>query len=111
MQTVRRKLRNHQTPAEVLLWSKLRRKQLGSLFRRQFSVGNFVLDFYCPTHHLGIELDGSEHNKLSSRIKDQYRTDTLSEYGIRVIRFWNYQVYKQLDLVLEIISTQLSTKT
>jgi len=54
-------LRNKQTPQEIILWSRLRREQLGSKFRRQHSIGGYIADFYCPSKKLVIEIDGSQH--------------------------------------------------
>lgn len=59
----RRELRNNSTKAESLLWQQLKGKQVaGFKFRRQYSVGKFVLDFYCAERKLAIELDGSSHD-------------------------------------------------
>ena len=70
----RKNLRNNQTPAELLLWSKLKRSQLnGSKFIRQYSVGPYILDFYCPKFRLGIELDGNQHKSSDSVIYDTER--------------------------------------
>ncbi len=72
------------------------------LFRRQFSVDNYILDFYCPELHLAIELDGEVHN--SQIDYDLARSqDLLENHGIKVIRFENRWVFEHLDWVLEAI--------
>jgi very-short-patch-repair endonuclease len=97
---VRRKcLRNRSTPAEKLLWKKLQKSGLGCKFRRQYSFGNYILDFYCPEKKLGIELDGKIHDMKKEM--DAYRTGTLAEYGIRIIRFSNQEIESNIERVVE----------
>ena len=94
MQPYRRKLRKKMTPAEVSLWEMIRRKQLGGLrFLRQFSVENYILDFYCPKYKLAIELDGEPHNSDFQQNTDEIRTKRLNELGITVLRFENFEVF------------------
>ncbi len=94
MQPYRRKLRKKMTPAEVSLWEMIRRKQLGGLrFLRQFSVENYILDFYCPKYKLAIELDGESHNTEFQQNTDKIRTKRLNELGITVLRFENFEVF------------------
>ena len=94
-----RKLRNNLTPAEALLWSALRSKQLSGLrFRCQHPVGNFILDFYCPSLKLAIEVDGGIHATQIDYDRD--RTAKLSEYGYKVLRFSNEEVINDLPKVL-----------
>ena len=102
-----RDLRKNQTPAENLLWSKLRSRELsGYKFRRQHPVGHYILDFYCREAHLAIEVDGGQHTEPGNLKKDQLRTAYLREKGIRVIRFWNNDVLNHLDdVVSEIYAT------
>ena len=87
----RKELRNHTTAAEAHLWTMINRKQVkGLIFRRQFSIYPYVLDFYCPSLHLGIELDGNYHFNPMQRIYDYGRDEFLnSKYGITVLRFEN----------------------
>lgn len=95
-----KKLRQNMTPAEKLLWSALKNKQLEGLrFRRQHPVGNFILDFYCPSRKLVIEVDGKIHGQQIDR--DRARTSKLEEYGYKVIRFSNEKVLNNLPEVLE----------
>ena len=96
-----RELRNSMTPYERKLWQNLRRKQLGSLkFRRQHPIGRFIVDFYCHGHKLAIELDGGTHDAPSQQRHDETRTAWLTRQGIRVIRFSNQEVDRNLEGVL-----------
>ena len=75
----RKQLRNNLTSAEATLWKHLQRKQLeGRKFRRQHSVGNYILDFYCPAEKLCVELDGAAHFTESGVESDQKRTIYLN---------------------------------
>ncbi len=99
----RKSLRKSQTEAEEILWNYLRDKRLGIKFFRQYSVGPYILDFYSPAIRLGIELDGQPHVALKAAEKDNYRTRTLGELNIKVIRFWNSDVINNHTFVLEAI--------
>jgi len=97
----RRALRRDQTNAEQIMWRHLRNKQIaGQKFYRQYSIGPYILDFYCPAKRLGIELDGGQHNQNIQRNKDQQRTHFLQGQGIEVVRFWNNEVTEKTDEVL-----------
>ncbi|MEM1393079.1 MAG: endonuclease domain-containing protein [Cyanobacteria bacterium P01_A01_bin.80] len=94
-----RKLRKNLTPAEARLWSALRNKQLEGLrFRTQHPVGNFILDFYCSSCKLAVEVDGEIHAKQTEY--DDARTTKLTNFGYRVLRFTNEQVMNDLPTVL-----------
>ena len=100
----RRELRSHLTPEEACLWSHLQQRKLGGRkFRRQHSVGPYILDFYCPAEELAIELDGASHDNDAAQAHDERRTDFLSQLGIRVVRFENKDVRKNLEGVLAAI--------
>lgn len=93
--------------AEKVLWKELRRKNLGEFkFRRQHPVGPYFLDFYCPEIKLCIELDGDQHDDAHAKIHDSKRTEFLKEKDIHVLRFWNNDVYQNLESVLESILEQ-----
>ena len=93
LKKIRKRLRKNQTNVERIIWSKLRNQQLnGFKFFRQYSVGRYVLDFYCPKVRLAIEIDGGWHNKSDVRARDHERTDFLKLHNIKVIRFWNNEV-------------------
>jgi len=97
-----RKLRNNANEIEALLWSRLRRSQLGGLkFSRQIPIAGFVADFVCRSACLVIELDGSQHAEAITY--DARRTQAIEAEGYRVIRFWNSDVLTNMDGVLEII--------
>jgi very-short-patch-repair endonuclease len=83
------------------LWLQLRHSQLdGWKFRRQHSVGSYVLDFYCPGARLAVELDGAAHDHEAAQVRDKRRTEFLNDAGVRVIRFENHDVVANLEGVL-----------
>ena len=97
----RRELRRNQTEAEKALWAHLRNKQFyGMKFFRQYSIGPYILDFYCPNMKLAVELDGGQHNQCESKEYDAVRSGYLKAYGIEVIRFWNHEVLLDIESVL-----------
>ncbi|MBR1414698.1 MAG: endonuclease domain-containing protein [Prevotella sp.] len=99
---LRQTLRNNATAAEATLWKALKGKQVEGLkFRRQFGVGPYVLDFYCPELKLAIELDGEVHNSYSAEKHDETRTKFLNENGIEVIRFRNEVVFFNIAGIIE----------
>ena len=96
----RRKLRNEMTQAEVLLWDRIKNNQiLGYKFRREYSVGPFILDFYCTKLRLAIELDGGQHADEKQEEYDKGRTNYLNDHNIQVIRYWNNDVIENMDSV------------
>jgi very-short-patch-repair endonuclease len=99
-------LRRTQTPQETILWSKLRNNQLGFKFKRQYSVGAYVLDFYCPLKKLAIEIDGSQH--IENKEYDLERSSYLSVFNIKVIRFWNNEINTNIDGVILKIMSELN---
>ena len=100
--------RSNLTPAEAELWKHLQGSKLeGRKFRRQHSVGNYILDFYCPQEKLGIELDGKDHFSDNGYERDEIRTAYLNSLHIRIIRFENKEVFEQLEGVLEEIRQNL----
>ena len=98
----RKDLRNNSTPAEKLLWSVLQHGNLGGCkFRRQHSVGAYILDFYCPSECMAVELDGDSHFTGEAIEYDRERTAYLNALNIKVLRFLNTDVYDNLDVVCE----------
>jgi len=95
-----RSLRQHQTDAEKLLWTRLRNKQIGVKFRRQQLLGPYIVDFVSFDKMLIIEINGGQHNKPSAMIKDAERTIWLQKNGYRVIRFWSNEVLANIEGVL-----------
>lgn len=94
-----RQLRHDATPAEQILWKRLRHRQLRGLkFRRQHPIGEFIVDFYCAEHKLIIELDGVVH--AYQRERDQERTDILEHQGYHVLRIKNAEIKQDIESVL-----------
>ena len=111
LKNLRRNLRKNQTEAEHRLRKHLRNRRLGgNRFVRQYSVGKYILDFYCPKKKLAIEIDGSQHNKTIKRKQDKIRTNYLNKLEIRVLRYWNNQVLNKTIEVLEDILKYLNKK-
>lgn len=103
-----RELRRDQTETEARLWARLRDRRLrGAKFRRQHPVGNYILDFYCSEAGLAIELDGSGHKKPKQREHDNRRDSEIKKQGIRILRFWDNDVWRNLDGVLRTIWNEL----
>lgn len=102
----RKELRKNLTSAEATLWKYLQRKQLhGRKFRRQHSIENFIVDFYCPKEKLIIELDSAYHLDFAQQNYDLERTNRLETLGFKVVRFENKLVFEAIDYVLEEISS------
>jgi len=95
----RQYLRNNATEVEKILWNKLKNSQFGYKFRRQFSVRGCILDFYCPSKKLAIELDGEVHKYKV--IYDKYRDQFLEAMEIKVIHFANDQIINDLQNVIK----------
>jgi very-short-patch-repair endonuclease len=97
-----RNLRKRLTDAEIFLWNHLRMKQLdGHKFRRQQPIDHYIVDFVCFEKRLIIELDGGQH--ASEREKDIERDNNLKKNCFRVLRFWNNEVFTNIEGVLEVI--------
>jgi very-short-patch-repair endonuclease len=94
-------LRNNSTSAEAVLWGKLKSKYLdGRKFRRQHSIGKYIVDFYCPLERLIIELDGDPHGDPVKVFNDSVRDKYLEELGFTVLRFENRLVFQEPEFVL-----------
>jgi very-short-patch-repair endonuclease len=100
-----RELRREMTPAEKLLWKEIRANKLGVHFRRQQVISGFIVDFYCHNADLVVEVDGDIHDLQQE--EDARREKVLGELGLRIIRFRNEDVLKNLSTVLEKIKYQL----
>lgn len=99
---VARALRQRQTPAETLLWQRLRRRQLDGLkFRRQHHFGRYIADFYCAELNLIVECEGGIHDKRDQQEYDQHRFEELDARGLTVLRVKNSEVLDKLDDVLQ----------
>lgn len=99
---IRRSLRNNMTPAESGLWNYLKGRKLSDRkFRRQASIGTYIVDFYCPEEKLVIELDGEVHHFDKSHENDRVRDEYMNRLGITVLRFENKLIFEHLDFVLK----------
>ncbi len=97
-----RKLRKNQTEAEKILWHKIRKKQVNKLkFYRQKIIGNYIVDFYCPSIKLVIEIDGDLHYTDDSKRYDKIREQYLKNLGLKIYRVNNIDIYKNLEGVLD----------
>lgn len=98
------------TETEKKLWSYLRNRQLqGYKFRRQYPIRNWIVDFYCVEVKLGIELDGSQHE--INKTYDENRSNELMKQGILIIRFWDNDVFQNIEGVLEEIAKTLEARS
>ncbi len=101
LKDMRRQLRQRMTPAELVLWKKLRNgKFLQLKFKRQHSIGNYIVDFYCAHPRLIIEIDGGVHFEKEQKEKDTYRDKNLAEMDYAILRFSNDEVLNSTKDVL-----------
>lgn len=104
---LRKKLRNSLGLPEIILWRELKGGKVGKKFRRQYGVGKYSLDFYCPEIRLGIELDGSTHDNPDAFKKDLERQDFIKNQNIKIVRFLNKDILQNLDSVISEIKKNL----
>ena len=108
---LRQQLRRESTPYENILWRRLQKRQvLGLKFRRQHGYGPYVLDFYCPTIRLCIEVDGEVHDSPEAKKHDSERTEFLEQEGITVIRFRNEEIENNVESVVEKIKAFINSR-
>ena len=105
----RKELRNNSTTEETLLWSKLKNSQIDLKFRRQHSIGGYIVDFYCPSKRLIIEIDGSQHFTKDNKEYDEIRSNYFKGLDIKVLRFANTEINKNIDMVLQKIISSART--
>jgi len=106
-----RNLRKNQTDAEKKLWAVLRNRQMaGTKFRRQVSIGRYILDFYSPKYRVGIEADGGGHYEDKENQRDKLRTKELSILGIEMLRFNNLEILNNIEGVCEVIEQTIEDK-
>jgi very-short-patch-repair endonuclease len=99
-----RKLRQNMTLGEVLLWQRLKRKQMRSYdFDRQRPIDRYIVDFYCKDLKLAIEIDGSSHDGEEAKINDEIRQERLESLGVRFLRFTDTDVKRNMEMVLDSI--------
>ena len=108
--TLARNLRTNMTNAEQLIWSKIRRKQIGDLqFYRQKNISHYIVDFYCPKGKLIVEIDGGQNYEKVEMKKDQERDRYLQGLGLTVLRFSDIDVLKNIDGVIERIHEHIKS--
>ena len=96
-----RNLRNNATLEERRIWNLIKNKQINGLkFRRQFPIGNYIVDFVCLKIKLIIEIDGGQHNETKQVEYDKNRTKFFESNGYKVIRFWNSDIYSNIEGVI-----------
>ncbi|KAB2879818.1 endonuclease domain-containing protein [bacterium] len=104
----RRALRKRSTRSEHMLWQNLRNRGIdGFKFRRQFSVGPFVLDFYCPELKLAIEVDGYSHDSEEAKKYDAERQEIIETYGVVFVRIRDEEVKENIELAIIKIKDQV----
>lgn len=95
-------LRKNLTKEERILWNMLRNRKFKNLkFKRQFPIGEYIVDFVCDEKKIIIEIDGGQHNTPENLEKDNARTEFLKSKGYRVIRFWNNDIKDNIKGVYE----------
>ncbi len=104
-----RNLRKTQTPQEQKLWNLLRNRQLlGYKFKRQYPVGNYIVDFVCREKKLVIELDGGQHNIAGNIDYDIKRSQYIRQRCFKIIRFWNKEIDENIEGVVDKIIDELN---
>lgn len=107
----RRYLRKNMTKWEVRLWSDLKgKKMFGFKVRRQFGVGNYIIDFYCPELKLAVEIDGNVHHYSDKKKADKAKNDYLNELGIKMIRIQNSDFDEDYETVLKYLERVFKTR-
>ncbi len=108
LQGLARANRKNMTDAELLVWFRIRRKQLkGVQFYRQKIIADFIVDFYCPRARLVIEIDGAQHYSAKGIKKDKLRDEYIASLGLSVLRFSDTSVLKEIEGVIESIYNNL----
>ena len=109
----RQQLRREMPVAERLLWKHLRNQAVGVKFRRQVPIGKYVIDFYCPSLHLAIEVDGESHAGEAAQAYDEARQREIESLGVRFVRVSNEDVYRSaLDVaaVIALVVAEINEK-
>jgi very-short-patch-repair endonuclease len=107
-----RKLRKHMTDTEIILWSKLRMKQLnGFRFYRQKPIDGYIADFFCMKAKLVIEIDGGQHFEEKAIEYDKKRDKKLKDIGLTILRFNNIDIKENIEGVIDVILDNLKSKS
>lgn len=105
----RKKLRSQGTSAEAVLWTYIKGKKIAGIkFRRQHSIGKFIIDFYAPSKKLAIELDGEVHKWGKSAKNDLEKEVLLQSLGITILRFENKWIFDDPDYVINTIKASVT---
>ena len=96
------------TKAEILLWMELKNKGLGERFLRQYSIKSYIVDFFCSSLRLAVEVDGVTHSTEEEIEYDKKRQSEIEELGIIFLRFTNPEVYEEMHKVLESINLKIA---
>lgn len=102
----RRELRKNPTDAERKVWNILKDGEMGVRFFRQYSIKQYILDFYCPTLRIAVEIDGGHHAEETHKRHDAKRSEFLTKQDIYVLRFWNNEVMQNLEGVWQKIKDE-----
>jgi very-short-patch-repair endonuclease len=96
-----RRLRQEATDAERVFWSRVRNNQIGGLrFRRQHPIGIYIVDFVCLERRLIVEIDGSQHDEPDQQFRDSARTAWLVDQGFEIVRYWAWDVMRDVDQIV-----------
>jgi len=102
------RLRKDQTKAEKRIWQKLRKRQIEGLkFRRQHPINSFIADFYCHEANIVIEIDGGVHDDPEQKQKDNARQQIISDFGVKVLRFKNEEIFYDIESVVRRIKAAI----
>ena len=104
-----RNLRKNSTIQERRLWNLLKNRQFHNLkFKRKHPIGDYIVDFICKEAKVIIEIDGGQHNELENINYDKVRTEFLNSLGYKVVRFWNNEVYENIEGVLSKLEQEIN---
>lgn len=104
----RNNLKKDMTSEEELVWKNIRKDKLGVRFRRQYGIGEYIVDFYCPKLRLVIEIDGGQHYSQKGLEYDRIREEYMEELGLKTLRFSNVEIRDDLESVIEEIKKVIS---
>lgn len=105
---IRRVLREQYVSAERKLWYRIRKKQLGYRFNRQYGIAQYIVDFYCAKKKLIIEVDGATHGTEKEIANDLVRERYLKNLGCIIKRYTNIEIFENIDIVIDDIYNELN---
>ena len=107
IQKRRRLLRSNMTFSEKIVWMYLRKRKMKERFLRQYSVDNYIIDFYCPKLKIAIEIDGDVHEQEKQKKHDRVRQEYLEQIGIKFIRIKNDELFDNPNKAFERIENKI----